>query len=158
MFATEHRDWERKRNEISFALRSSINATTGCMAALLTFGRELASQFDPQLKSTLYSPGQKPEAYAQSLVQKLHDAIEYANTKAEEAHKTRRKYYKKKRKYISFAVGDIVLRETHILSDVSKRVTSSLSHKDKGPYRVVKQMAENTFGIAEPVKLKAAVS
>jgi hypothetical protein len=57
------------------------------------------------------------------------------------------KLYNRDKVKSKLAVGDFVWLKTHTLSDASKKITASLLPKYEGPYEIVKQIGESTFGL-----------
>jgi hypothetical protein len=79
------------------------------------------------------------------LQQRLSEATAIARERERAENERQADRYNKGRRQNQFQVGDLVLRETHIPSDADKGVAHLLTPKFEGPYRLAKQISENTY-------------
>jgi hypothetical protein len=140
----KHRDWDIFLSGIMFALRTSINETTGFRPDFLTFGRHINLPFNPveppeQFDSPL------DENYAKQLIDNIKNGIEIAKDNINVARQKQAKYYNNGRIDHPFAVGDFVLKKSHVLSNAAKGIIGSLASKYTGPYILTKEMGKNVF-------------
>jgi hypothetical protein len=152
MYAEDHRDWDKHLNVIAFAIRTSVNETTGFSRTRLTFGEELRSPFDT-LSSELTigesSEGSFVEPDAIQVVADLHEKMrstyEVARKNCLDAHERQNLTYDKGRKDHQFKVGDWVWRRAHTLSSADKGVAKSLSKPFSGQYIICDTFGDNNF-------------
>lgn len=62
--------------------------------------------------------------------------------------------YDRSRRAVHYAVGDLVLRRNHVLSDASKGFAASLAPKWSGPYRVTAKLSELVYQLANSLSRK----
>ncbi|KAF4514208.1 UNVERIFIED_CONTAM: hypothetical protein B566_EDAN019430, partial [Ephemera danica] len=162
-YVDSHRDWDQHLSAIAFAIRSIPSDTTGFSPAALTFGRELSNPVDiteqpgvdegaPTLRTTDQC---SPEQYAQELTNRLQVALRIARDNCMCAKEIQSNAYNKGRRESPFQVGDTVLRSSHVLSDASKAICSSLVPRFEGPFVLKHQMGQNTFRLETPDGLPA---
>jgi hypothetical protein len=152
MYAEDHRDWDKHLNVIAFAIRTSVNETTGFSLARLTFGEELRSPFDT-LPSELMigenNEGSFLEQDARKVVADLHEKMrstyEVARKNCLDAHERQKLTYDKGRKDHQFKVGNWVWRRAHTLSSADKGVAKSLSKQFSGPYIICDILEKTIF-------------
>lgn len=149
-FCQRHRDWDSSLPELGFALRSTVNRSTGFTPAYLTFGREMLNPMDNVLRS---SSGENaaPSASAE-YARRLHDRMQEAFSKARQnlgvARASQKAQYDKTHRDIRYKVGDLVLRRQHVLSDASKGFSSTLAPKWAGPFRVKETISPLVYKLA----------
>jgi hypothetical protein len=147
-YVDTHKEWDRHLSAIAFAIRTSPSDTTGFTPAALTFGRELPQPTDVSENSDMTADNIvncSQEEYVNALKERLSVALKTARENCDNAHKQQLMLYKKGRLPNPFNVGDIVLRETHILSDADKSICHSLTPKFEGPFKLTQQIGENTY-------------
>ncbi|KAF4527793.1 hypothetical protein B566_EDAN016378 [Ephemera danica] len=132
MYAERHSEWDRHLNAIGFALRTSVNETTGFTPAKLTFGKELLSPFDPPLSELSRVESLQTDEhddpftqYAKDLGLEMEKTIAEARINCNKAHEQQTSLYNKHRTSHNFKVGDIVLRRVHVLSSADKKIAGS---------------------------------
>jgi len=142
------KDWDKFTSEISFALRSAVNDSTGFSPAYLNLGRELRMPID-NLCQIENSACKSEENFSQRMLQ----IQELAKTTIIESQKKYMKYYNEKRKESHFKVGDLVLLKIHKLSDASKGFTAALSLKYEGPFIIESKVTDSIYQLACPVSM-----
>ncbi|GFT97452.1 uncharacterized protein TNCV_1628781 [Trichonephila clavipes] len=95
-----HDNWDRFLHEFAFALRTSINETTGKTPAALFLGRKIITPFRKLLNVT------EGTEYVGGNIEKLFDE---ARQNMRKQHKTWEKYYNRKRREVNIKVNDLVL-------------------------------------------------
>lgn len=149
-YTEKHRSWDKYLPALVFAIRTSVNETTGFTPAMLTYGRELRDPFtvDPDMPAIDASPSAAAE-FAERLKDKLDAVIDDTRTHMAAARERRMKYYNEGRLPSPFQVGDLVLRKTHTLSDAAKGITSSLAWPQDGPAKLVNAISDNVFELED---------
>jgi hypothetical protein len=155
-----HRDWDKKLSALAFALRTVPSYTTGYTPAALTFGQELRNTTDMTELIDKENFIQRvescsPEEYVLAMRQRLAIAREAAKERCEIAHEKQVSQYNKGRLPNPFQEGDLVLRESHVLSVADRGVCHSLVTKYEGPFRLTKKIGENTYVLEDMQGLAA---
>ena len=130
-------------------MNSARCASTGYSAAYLTFGREMRSPDDAQrdLRSIVEAENFVPEitpslAMLANTLQEARETHEVAQDKRKEAAD------KQRRPGENYQVGDLVMIQTHILSNAAKGISSKLSPRRDGPYIVTEKAGPTTYKIS----------
>lgn len=142
-----HKDWDQYLNGIMYALRTSVNETTGMRPDFLTFGRCMTSPFGPAPSMT-ECPDPKDIDYAnysEIVVNNVRNGIELANICIQKARRRQIENYNKHRLAHNFETGAFVLRKAHTLSNAAKGIVGSLAHKYSSPYVLGKMINKNVF-------------
>lgn len=134
------KDWDRNLAELSFAIRSTVNESTGFSPAYLNFGRELRTPLDNNLSIAL-SKCVVGEDFARRIA--LIHSLAKSNMVLNQANYMG--WYNKARADSSFDVGDQVLLKCHHLSDASKGFTAALAPKYDGPFEIIEKIGLSTF-------------
>ncbi|GFX10146.1 uncharacterized protein TNCV_1865441 [Trichonephila clavipes] len=108
-----HDNWDRFLHEFAFALRTSVNETTGKTPAELFLGRKITTPFSKLINVT------EGAEYVGGNIEKLFDEARHNMRKQ---HKTWGKYYNRKRREVNIKVNDLVLVQTHFMSAAGRRV------------------------------------
>ncbi|XP_041973495.1 uncharacterized protein LOC121729152 [Aricia agestis] len=142
----EHRQWPTVLPKVRFALNSAYNQGTGQTAAYLTFAREMRSpitvhtdlrdivsqqNFVPQITPYL-------KEFARILLDVKHRVEEQQDLRKASGDS-------KRRESPSFAEGDLVLVDAHLMSNAAKGFTSKFAPKREGPYRVAQLVSPTSF-------------
>ncbi|GFX97555.1 uncharacterized protein TNCV_2841151 [Trichonephila clavipes] len=123
-----HDNWDRFLHEFAFALRTSVNETTGKTPAELFLSRKIITPFSKLINVT------EGAEYVGGNIEKLFDE---ARQNMRKQHKTWEKYYNRKRREVNIKVNDLVLVQTHFMSDAGRRVVGKFMPKFEGPYRLL---------------------
>ncbi|KAF4522765.1 hypothetical protein B566_EDAN012355 [Ephemera danica] len=162
IFTEKHVNWDQYLCALSFGIRTAVNEATGYSAAKLTFGEELRSPFDPLENEQTGKPVKFEDRvvyddFVKDLQVKLAEIVKSATKFSLEAHEKQRKVYDKGRIPHTFAVGDLVLKRTHVLSDAATKTAKSLSKPFDGPYEITAVIGENNVSLLDGNK-KTAVA
>lgn len=151
-FAEQHRDWDAYLPELSFALRTTVNRSTGFTPAFLTFGRELPNPMDRVLRAGggAAAASSAPSEYAAQLRSRMEQAISLARRNLDKARAGQKAQYDKAHREVRYQAGDLVLRRNHVLSDATKGISASLSAKWSGPYRVGAALTPLVYQLVNP--------
>lgn len=144
-YCDTHRDWDKRLDEISFALRTTVNSVTGYTPAFLCHGRELRCPWEVEMGSVDQPSTAAPCEYASDLKGRLTDALNFAKDNMAQAHEVQRHQYNARRREESFELGDLVLKKEHTLSDASKGIAAGLAPKRSGPFRIVGRLGNNVY-------------
>jgi Integrase zinc binding domain/Integrase core domain len=145
-YASMHKNWDKHIPALCFALRMVPSESTGLSPAVLTFGRELRSPFlTPDQREAAEVTDNMRMDYAARLKEQLTVAYDVARTKMAAAREARMARYNQSRQANPFKVGQLVWRRTNILSDAAKGITSGLAPAFEGPFRISKQLGENSY-------------
>lgn len=132
-------------------MRTAESVVTGYTPALLCYGRELRTPWEPAGdKEDTEPPAAAHHALAAELQQCLGEALNYAKKHQAAAWQAQKSSYDRHRQATTIKEGDLVLLDTHTLSNAAKGVSAKLAPRRIGPYRVVKQVAENDFILGDP--------
>ncbi|GFW16703.1 retrovirus-related Pol polyprotein from transposon 297 [Trichonephila clavipes] len=123
-FVEENHDkWDQFLYEFSFALRTSVNETTGKTPAELFLARKIITPFRKLINVT------DGAEYVGGNIEKLFDE---ARQNMRKQHKTLGKYYNRKRREANIKVNDLVLVRTHFISAAGKRSSNGSSRLHPG--------------------------
>ncbi|GFW76944.1 uncharacterized protein TNCV_2030491 [Trichonephila clavipes] len=73
----------------------------------------------------------------------IEELFDEARQNMQRQHKTREKYYNRKRRAVNIKVNDLVLVQTHFISAAGRRVVGKFMPKFEGPYRVLEVQNNN---------------
>lgn len=118
---------------------------------MLTFGRELNSPFtiqpiDPDTEDLEQGT---PTAYAEHLTRGLATAFAETIRNCNAARERQEFYYNSGRRPSPFKTGDLVWKQSNILSDAMRGITSSLAPKFEGPYKLSHAISTNVFELED---------
>lgn len=150
-YCSNHKDWDRHIPEISLAMRTAESVVTGYTPALLCYGRELRTPWEPASdKEDTEPPKAAHHALATELQRCLGEALQYARTHQAVAWKVQKSCYDRHRQPTTIKEGDLVLLDSHTLSDAAKGVSAKLAPRRSGPYCVLKRLGDNDFVLSDP--------
>lgn len=150
-FAEEHRDWDAHISELGFALRTTVNRSTGYAPVSLNLGRELLNPMERILTDRSGAPvvSSAPAEYATKLRARLTEALLNARHNLSTARAQQKAQYDRSHREVRYEVGDFVLRRNHVLSDASKHFAASLAKKWTGPYQVREKVSSLVYRLAD---------
>ncbi|GFU06740.1 retrovirus-related Pol polyprotein from transposon 17.6 [Trichonephila clavipes] len=122
-----HDNWDRFLHQFAFALRTSVNETTGKTPAELFLGRKIITPFSKLINVT------EGAEYVGRNIEKLFDE---ARQNMRKQHKNWGKYYNRKRREVNIKVNDLVSVQTHFMSAAGRRVVGKFMPKFEAPYSV----------------------
>ncbi|KAH7937375.1 hypothetical protein HPB49_011177 [Dermacentor silvarum] len=132
---------------MGFALRSTVNRSTGYAPSSLNLGRELPNPMDRVLADRSGMPV-VPSAraeYATHLRAKMTEALHKARCNLRTARAQQKAQYDRSHRNVHYEVGDLVLRRQHVLSDATKQFAASLAPKWTGPYLVREKVSSLVY-------------
>ncbi|GFT23168.1 uncharacterized protein TNCV_1858861 [Trichonephila clavipes] len=129
-----HGNLELFLHEFAFALRTPVNETTNKTPAELFLGRKIITPFSKLIHVI------EDAEYVGRNIEKLF--VEARQNKRKQ-HKIWEKYYNRKRREVNIKVNDLVLVQTHFISDAGRRVVGKFMPKFEGPYRVLEVRNNN---------------
>lgn len=126
----DHRTWDANIHKIQFAINTSVNESTSYTPFMLVHGREAV------IDGSIYAGFQDiqelvvlpRDAHADNLSH-LNNIFKSVQLSLRKAHDKNVKYYNKKRRDISFEVGDIVWKRTYKQSAAHKYFSAKLAPK-----------------------------
>lgn len=131
---------DKYTNEISFALRTSINESSAFTPCYLNTGREFRNPLDNHLQIP-----HKGAVKSSEFSRRLHLIQTLARSNLIKSQEKYLGAYNKRRRQVSYDMGDLVWLRTHFLSDASKKITASLLPKYDGPFKVVGKRGNDTY-------------
>ncbi|KAM7300451.1 uncharacterized protein ISCGN_016065, partial [Ixodes scapularis] len=150
-YCSDHKDWDRHIPEIAFATRTAESVVTGYTPAFLCYGRELRTPWvQPGSKDDTEPPATACHAFAAEVTRCLQDALSFAREHQEAARQTQKAIYDRHRKPTTIKQGDLVLLDSHTLSNAAKGITAKLAPRRSGPFRVAHCLGENDFLLRDP--------
>ncbi|GFX23958.1 uncharacterized protein TNCV_2730631 [Trichonephila clavipes] len=129
-----HDNWDPFLHEFAFELRTSVNKMTSKTPTELFLGRKIITRFSKLINVT------EGAEYVGGNTEKLFDE-ERQNMRKQ--HKTWEKYYNRKRREVNIKVNDLVLVQTHFMSDANRKVVERFMTKFEEPYRVLEVRNDN---------------
>lgn len=150
-YCNEHKNWDQHIPEIAFAMRTAVSAATGYTPALLCYGRELRTLWQPTEDKQDAEPAvSSSHAFAAELQSHLAEVMNAARQHQQHAWRAQKQHYDQRRRATTLEEGDLVLRETHILSDAARGISSKLAPRRNGPFRICRRIGANTFKLVHP--------
>ncbi|CAF3569536.1 unnamed protein product [Rotaria socialis] len=143
--------WDKEIQKLAFAIRTSINETTGETPAYLNFGRDPKLPLDLLLSSP--SPGPPPTTpenkyiryYRTNLMNNLRIAHHLVREHSEIKKLIQKSNYDKHATNQKFSIGDIVWVRFPAPQINQTTITHKLRPKYQGPCRLAEQLSPSTF-------------
>lgn len=142
----DQRDWDIYLKYIIFAIRNSINETTGFSPAELVFGRKpkgFASVFDPLANAQVGDFD--PKLYNDTVKEHLAHMYQRVRKSMQKAKTHQAKYYNLRHRPKKFEVGEQVLHRNFQTSKKIDHTTKKFLPKFVGPYRVAQVLHDNHY-------------
>ncbi len=124
----KHATWDRYIPQICFALRTAPHESTGQTPSMMLYGRELDTSLDLMTQPVWNGMEEHEISYPESLRLTLQEAHDHARETLEISHNKRKQHYDKRRRSVSYAIGDLVRVKTHPKSDALANFTAKLVH------------------------------
>ena len=143
--------WDKEIQKLAFAMRTSVNETTGDTPAYLNFGRDPQTPFDlllghPKTVAHLNTPEHKYiRYYRTNLINTLRLAFEFVRDHAEVKKITQKINYDNRTSNQQFVLGDLVWVQIPTSQIADTNVTHKLRPKYQGPCRLTTQISPSTF-------------
>ncbi|CAM4965247.1 unnamed protein product [Rotaria socialis] len=143
--------WDKEIQKLAFAIRTSINETTGETPAYLNFGRDPKLPLDLLLSSP--SPGPPPTTpehkyiryYRTNLMNNLRIAHHLVREHSEIKKLIQKSNYDKHTTNQKFSIGDLVWVRFPAPQINQTTITHKLRPKYQGPCRLAEQLSPSTF-------------
>ncbi|XP_077508539.1 uncharacterized protein LOC144119909 [Amblyomma americanum] len=146
-----HSDWNTCLPEIGFAVRSTVNRSTGYTPAALNLVRELTKpvELTLQVRSNTPIASSARADYATGLRARMTEALQKARRNLSTAQAQQKAQCDRSHREIHYKPGDLALRRNHVLSDASKKFSSSLAPKWTGPYVLREKLSSLVYRLAD---------
>ncbi len=136
-------------NRICFALRTAPHESTGQTPSMMLYGRELDTSLDLMTQPVWNGMEEHEISYPESLRLTLQEAHDHARATLEISHNKWKQHYDKRRRSVSYAIGDLVRVKTHPKSDALANFTAKLAPLYSGPYRVTQVLSDVNYKLAK---------
>lgn len=145
----DHRTWDVNIHKIQFAMNTSVNESTSYTPFMLVYGREAIADGNiyndfKDVNELVCAPR---DAYASRLGY-LKDIYKTVQESLIKAHSRNIKYYNRKRRDVSFDVGDYVWKRTYKHSAANKYFTAKLAPKYER-CRVVRKLSPLVYELED---------
>jgi hypothetical protein len=143
--------WDKELQKLAFAIRTSVNETTGDTPAFLNFGRDPITPLDLILKNpTSHIPPKTPEhkflqQYRSELIQTLRNTYQLVREHSLIQKISQKNKYDKHTIQRQFYVGDLVWIQIPTPQIGNKTISQKLRPKYQGPCRLIEQLSSSTF-------------
>ncbi|XP_068149451.1 uncharacterized protein [Drosophila tropicalis] len=140
-------EWAKWLPEITLAINSSVNDTTGFSPAYIILGRE------PRMPGALYDQvtdvaGNEPPS-PEERTRRMEDIFKLVHENQLNATQNQKKYYDLRRRDWRPNIGSMVMLKQHVLSNAIEGFNAKLAHKYKGPYKIIKFVSSNVVRLQE---------
>ena len=146
-----HKEWDREIQKLAFAIRTSVNETTGETPAFLTFGRDpkvpldLLIGIDEQNQPLTLPNDEITQAYKSNLIDNLKKAFHVAREHAEIQKLYQKEQYDKHTTNRHFEVGQLVWVATPRGNISGHPISNKMNPPFQGPCKIVEKMSSSTF-------------
>lgn len=143
-----HREWDGFLDFIQLAINSQINETLGYSPFFLLRGVDPSlpwERLDLEVADLPVATREIP-LYIQEVI-KARDFVKEHSAKAQQKQA---QYYNKRHTDFTFQKGDLVIRETHKLSNASVGVTKKLFPRFEGPFVITDCINNLNFALMHP--------
>lgn len=142
----EHRKWPEVLSQTRFALNTAYNSGTGETAAYLMFARNLRSPIDVNHDMRTIAAKENFVPQITPYLRNFGHILQRVRYRVEEQQDARKEVADKQRRPApSFKVGDLVLVDSHALSNTAKGFTSKFAPRRNGPFVVAEFVSPTTF-------------
>lgn len=147
-YASErHTEWDVHIQKFAFALRTTVNRSTGVPPSILNLARILPFPFDREMNKTGVTDDRTAVSNQRKLPEKLRAVIEYVRSNIAKVQDTNKKHYDAKHIPHNFHSGDRVLIRNHERSDKEAKKIMKLNRRFIGPFVLGAQLNNVTFEI-----------
>lgn len=148
-YSGTHRDWDKRLPDVAFAMRTSESVVTGYTSAFLCYGQELRTPWKLHPQEHSETQPSNSHVFSAELSQHLKDALDLARDHQCKAQEAQRLHHNQRRQQCGSAVGDLVLRDWHTLSNASRRITAKLGPRCSGPFAIATPVGENVYRLKD---------
>ena len=152
IFAQEHpHSWDKEIHKLAFAIRTSVNETTGDTPAFLMFGRDPRIPLDLIVGDPIQGPPNTDieqnqyQNYKLELMNNLQSAFNFVHEHSEIEKLNQKMQYDRHTTQREFAIGDLVWVATTAGQIGDSPTRSKLQPKYQGPCRIMEQLNPSTF-------------
>lgn len=150
-YCSNHKDWDQHIPEIGLAMRTAESVVTGYTPAFLCYGRELRTPWtQEELKDDVEPQATAYRAFAAEVSNCLQEVLEFSRQHQDKMWRTQKAAYDRHRRPRTIQKGDLVLLESHFLSDAAKGFSSKLAPRRSGPFRAARGVGQNDFVLVDP--------
>ncbi|CAB0041768.1 unnamed protein product [Trichogramma brassicae] len=146
----DHREWDEKLPELTFAYNTAKQSSTGMSPAELIYGiqPEQPGSFRRELELEAQDQEQNEAVTAwKAKLQELPKKHEKAAENLKKANEKQAKYYNASRRTTEFEVGEKVWKIFKTLSNAAKGKCAKLAWDFTGPLTITKKLGANTFEV-----------
>jgi cell fate (sporulation/competence/biofilm development) regulator YlbF (YheA/YmcA/DUF963 family) len=125
-----HRKWDVNIPQVSLAIRTAVNDSTGYSPFFLNTGRQYISsgnEYELNRKKSNTSVNEDRDQHASTLFHSHSDVFLDVQRRLRRAYDQNAKQYNKGKTKVSFQVGEIVWKKNYVLSDASKFFAAKLA-------------------------------
>ena len=143
--------WDKEIQKLAFAIRTSINETTGETPAFLNFGRDLKLPLDlicgrPTEETPTNLPNNKViQHYKNNLINNLKTAFNIAREHAEIQKLEQKKQYDRHTTNRQLEVGQLVWVTVPTSYITGHGIGSKMNAPNEGPCKIVEKLSPSTF-------------
>ena len=152
MFAQQSpHSWDKEIQKLAFAIRTSINETTGETPAFLMFGRDPRTPLDlivgDPVEGIPSTAGEQAQIYEYrvNLINNLRSAFNTVREHSEVEKWNQKQEYDRHTSPRQFIIGDLVWVANTIARLGNNLINNKLQPKYQGPCRITKQLTPSTF-------------
>nr|XP_037272575.1 uncharacterized protein LOC119164477 [Rhipicephalus microplus] len=132
-------------------MRTAESVVTGYTPAFLCYGRELRTPWtQAEAKDDAEPPATAYRAFATEVSKCLQEVLDFSRTHQNHMWRAQKTRYDQHRRPLTIREGDLVLLESHSLSDATKGFSSKLAPRRSGPFRAVRRVGQNDFVLVDP--------
>ncbi|XP_044765594.1 uncharacterized protein LOC123321871 isoform X1 [Coccinella septempunctata] len=151
------RTWDEHLKELTFAINSARQESTGYTPAFLNFGREMRSpnaKYVAEMANRDEKDHTEPDTEPQvalhaNKLNRFTETYEFVRTRLAQAFSQQSHYYNLRRRDWRCRIGDQVYRREHPLSSAVEGIAAKLAPKYSGPYTVVKVISPVVYNIKD---------
>ena len=143
--------WDKEIQKLAFAIRTSVNETTGETPAFLNFGRDLKIPLDLIVGEEIQEPpadlpdNKTIQQYKTNLIDSLKTAFNIAREYAEVQKWQQKSQYDKHSNKRQFEVGQLVWVMVPAGQISGHTLLNKLSAPFQGPCKITKKLSSSTF-------------
>lgn len=143
--------WDKEIQQLAFAIRTSINETTGDTPAFLMFGRDPRIPLDMiigdpvQGVTPMTDDQEQIQSYKNQLMHNLRVAFNVVREHSEVEKMNQKMKYDKHTTPRNFKIGDLVWVATPNAQIGDNSIRNKLQAKFQGPCRLMEQLSPSTF-------------
>ena len=140
-------NWDQYLSLLEFAYNDSVQASSGSTPFYLNYGQHPASVLD----RAFLQPTAGTSQVAVDFVKHMHEIIGLAQQRIQKAQDRQAGYANKKRRDVTFAVGDMVLLSSDGINPPSASTSATkLQPKFYGPFKVLEATSPVTYRLLLP--------